>query len=299
MSVWSNDKDVYKSSSKTTGEEKRNSSSIVLGIREHNIIRYALLCNEFRLCELVEYYHRGAKGKERSRLFNKYYCALLRLIKRGYVVKVSRGVYRLVKAPTSVKVIDTRNGIKRRKFRGEEKLGGRAGADDSIFASSEDILGLRVRNSCFRRYRLRLHSVVKTMHSDDLARVLYLRILFVHRFTGLLLKDFKKYLSRRECRRISRLVNLMLSEVVYNNESAKVGVHRLYFGRSSATAPNDGLYPLHFMEGVPVRASEVGVDVVFTSRIDFRELLNFSKIYVEDLGRVDRVEVPLVSSVRG
>jgi len=285
------EEDLYKSYHKTTGEENSRYSNTVLGVREYNIIRYALLCNEFRLCELVEYYHRGAKGRERKRLFNMYYCALLRLIRRGYVVKVSRGAYRLIKAPTSVRVVDTRNAIKRRKFRGEEKLGSRAGADGDIFAPSYDaLLGLRVLNSCSCRYRLRLHSVVKTMRSDDLVRVLYFRILFIHRFTGLLLKDFKKFLSRRERRRISRLVNLMLSEVVYNNESAKVGVHRLYFGRSSATAPDDGLLPISFTEGIPVRASEVGIDVVFSSRIDFRELLNFTKFYAEDLGLAERVE---------
>ena len=298
MSKWNNNRGVYKSFSKTVGEENSSSPSrVVLGVREHNIIKYAFLCREFRLCELIEFYHRGVKGKERMRLFNMYYCALNRLVKRGYVVRVSRGVYRLVKTPIPSRVIDTRNGkndLYKRKSGGEEKLGARARSVDSIFALLEEILGVKIRSSGTRRFRIRFHSTVRTMRPEDLVRMLYLRVVFVYRFSLVLKRELERYLSRRERRYIVRLVRAMLSEVVYNGESAKVGIHRLYFGRSSVSAPNDGLLPISFTEGIPVRASEVGVDVVFRSRIDFRALLGFMKIYVEDLGSVERVEVPLV-----
>jgi len=226
-----------------------------------------------------------------------YYCALNRLIKRGYVVRVSRGVYRLVKTPIPSRVIDTRNGkndLYKHKSGGEEKLGARARSVDSIFALLEEILGVKIRSSDARRYRVRLHTTVRTMRPEDLVRMLYLRVVFVYRFSLVLKRELERYLSRRERRYIMRLAKAMVSEVVYNSESARVGIHRLYIGRSSVSAPGDGLLPISFTVGVPVRCSEVGVDVVFKSRIDFRALLSFMKIYVEDLGSVERVEVPLV-----
>jgi len=277
---------TFSDSEVTRGVESNSipmGNQIVVGLTEYNIIKFGRLCHTFTISHVVAHYHSGVSKEERKRLYKRYYSAVQRLERRGLIKRVSRGVYQFIVIPLNCKVIDTRskNVIKRNKFTGVELDPPVASRHDCIFGSLEDL----VRSNRIHKLRLRFHSSIETMESDKMLRILYLRIVFAKEFTKYLEEVLGKYFSRRDRQKIRRIAKELANEVIMNQKVRLVGAHGVYNEEGKLVRdPNDGLIPLEKLEGVlPKKAREIGVDIVFDSDIDFEELINHIKIYVERL----------------
>ena len=222
----------YKQNKHGSNQETRK---LLVGALERDIIEYAVSQGRrFTVALVVSHYHPSAQGKERTRLLKRYHDAVKRLERRGFVKKVGRGVYELVK---DMGLSDIRGEPKERV----------CGAGRAARAGRGATL-------------VRVHIAAR---SGDGYLDMYYRLAVLHYVSGCLLRALEGYLlsmgvSKSRLRRIRREARRIADIVCSSPKLA--GVHGVWGGR--------GVFaPLEALSKVPVHYAEVGFDVVVPAAI--------------------------------
>ena len=254
--------------------------SIRVGELQRRVLEYAFRCSTFSVCEVVVYHHPGASGRERVRLLKRYHDAVVRLYNRGFVERVSRGVYRIVRfAP--FKVVRTQHSFLSGGMRLKEKVceverGWEYGGVGVRVSSGEE--GVVVRH----------HVVFGSRYSLGDYVVAYFERLYAGKcFLEWLCSAYERFIirrgfvSRRGVRRIKGRVGRVLLSVL-SSAVVKVGVHGVRFGgRGRVRKLFVGVDELHRLSVFRYSFCEFGVDVVGRGVFDvLRGLMGFQKVYV-------------------
>ena len=257
--------------------------SIRVGELQRRVLEYAFKCSTFSVCEVVVYYHPSASGRERVRLLKRYHDAVVRLYNRGFVERVSRGVYRLVRfAP--FKVVRTQHSFLSGGMRLKEKVcevergvgrGWEYGAGVCVSSGGEGVV-------------VRHHVVFGSRYSLGDYVVAYFERLYAGKcFLEWLCSAYERFIirrgfvSRRGVRRVKGRVRRVLLSVL-SSAVVRVGVHGVRFGRVGRVRRLFvGVDELHRLSVFRYSFCEFGVDVVGRGVYDvLRGLMGFQKIYV-------------------
>jgi len=262
---------LYKSSD--VSPLKENSRYYVrVGELQRRILEYASKVSTFSVSEVVVYHHPNVRGRERVRLLKRYNDAVRRLYGRGFVERVSRGVYRLVRF-TPFRVVKTQHSILSERKRLKEK----------------ECVGVGVRVSSREEgVVVRHHVVFDSRYSLGDYVVAYFERLYAGKcFLEWLCSAYERFIirrgfvSRRGVRRVKGRVRRVLLSVL-SSAVVKVGVHGVRFGgRGRVRKLFVGVDELHRLSVFRYSFCEFGVDVVGRGVFDvLRGLMGFQKIYV-------------------
>lgn len=223
-------------------QSSRKPLAVPFGELELLIIKYSIyVARRFTASDIVTYYYPRASGTERTRLLKRVHDAIQRLLKRGIVARVARGLYERV-ADIDPNVL------------GSTKPNAR-----SIFSAAGGLKETKsdVRCGC---NVVRVHGVVR-----DVVQ-LYRDLLVARSLLDLAIKEVEARLlsmgySRYWLRRVRREVRVLIERLFERlGDSKRVfGVHGFWLGRKFVKAR---FSPLSLDVTYWVNAREVGVDLL-------------------------------------
>ena len=223
---------------------------LLLGELERNIIEYAVTQGRrFSAALVVTYYHPSARNEERIRLLKRYHDAIKRLERRGFVKKVGRGIYELVKDLGLSDVAEPKERVGTPAARRSPRRG--------------------------RRTLVRLHIAAR---SGDGYIDMYFKLAVLHYVSGCLLAALEEYLlsigvSKSRLRRVKQRARAIAAEVCRSPKV--VGVHGVW-GRGV-----EPVAPIEAISKLGVHYSEVGFDILVPAELP----KIFVKFYTKPLGK--------------
>jgi len=274
----SNEADIYKPYRNFRLTENY---AVRVGELQRRILEYASRVSTFSVSEVVVYYHPQARGRERLRLLKRYHDAVRRLYGRGFVERISRGVYKLVKF-TPFRVVRTQHSFLFERKRLKEKVCAMEFSSDSVVSSSGSV------GASKEEVILRHHVVFGSRYSLGEYMVAYFERLYASKcFLEWLCSVYERFLIRRGyvSRKGVRRVKGRVRRAVFSALSSavvKVGVHGVRFGsRGKVRRLFVGVDELHKLSVFKFSFCEFGVDVVVRGVYDvLREVFGFQKVYV-------------------
>ncbi len=268
-------------------EAGKETISTRVGKVQDLILEYAYkVASTFRLCEVLEYFFPRLMDKaERQRLLRRLHDAAQRLVRKGILRKLGRGVYQLVKV-VEKRVVDTRPTYMREQRQARKRCG----------------LGPRAQGGV-----IRFHISIPCVGLDGGLVVLWERLRFVELFARWLRGRVEERLGLGRSRRrwLEGRVRRAFERV--RRGAVRLGVHglRVRGRRGRFVACWDGFVPLEeaykIMQLGGRHVAEIGFDVYVSglSREEaelLEEVAGFMKCYFKTLGASVVVRVAVASS---